>query len=96
MDFNNILIGSADPDALAAYYTKLFGEPAMSDGGYTGWQIGSGSAAGALGDLVLWAIGLLSEQRAMVRPPHSVERLSDAYERIAERTLRAPCAHFQR
>jgi predicted enzyme related to lactoylglutathione lyase len=42
MDFNNILIGSADPDALATYYTKLFGEPAMSDGGYTGWQIGSG------------------------------------------------------
>jgi predicted enzyme related to lactoylglutathione lyase len=42
MDFNNILIGSANPDALVEYYTKVFGEPAMSDGGYTGWQIGSG------------------------------------------------------
>lgn len=42
MNFNNILIGSANPDALVEYYTKLFGEPAMSDGGYTGWQIGSG------------------------------------------------------
>ncbi len=42
MNFNNILIGSADPDALVEYYTKLLGEPAMSDGGYTGWQIGSG------------------------------------------------------
>jgi len=42
MDFNSILIGSADPDRLVAYYTKLFGEPAMSDGGYTGWQLGSG------------------------------------------------------
>ena len=42
MDFNSILIGSADPDRLVDYYTKLFGEPAMSDGGYTGWQLGSG------------------------------------------------------
>jgi predicted enzyme related to lactoylglutathione lyase len=42
MDFNSILIGSADPDRLVDYYTKLFGDPAMSDGGYTGWQLGSG------------------------------------------------------
>ena len=42
MDFNSILIGSADPQRLADYYTKLFGTPAMSDGGYTGWAIGSG------------------------------------------------------
>jgi len=43
MNFNSILIGSEDPARLVEYYTKLFGEPAMSDGGYTGWQIGSGS-----------------------------------------------------
>jgi predicted enzyme related to lactoylglutathione lyase len=42
MNFNNILIGSADPQRLVDYYTKLFGEPAFADGGYTGWQIGSG------------------------------------------------------
>ena len=42
MDFNSILIGSADPARLVDYYTRLFGEPAMSDGGYTGWQLGSG------------------------------------------------------
>lgn len=42
MDFNSILIGSEDPAHLVEYYTKLFGEPAMSDGGYTGWLIGSG------------------------------------------------------
>jgi predicted enzyme related to lactoylglutathione lyase len=42
MKFNSILIGSADPDRLVSYYTKLFGDPAMSDGGYTGWQLGSG------------------------------------------------------
>lgn len=42
MDFNSILIGSADPGRLTEYYSKLFGEPAFADGGYTGWQLGSG------------------------------------------------------
>ena len=42
MNFNSILIGSADPDKLVEYYTKLFGKPTMTDGGYTGWLIGTG------------------------------------------------------
>jgi predicted enzyme related to lactoylglutathione lyase len=42
MDFNSILIGSADPQRLVDYYTKLLGEPTMPEGDYTGWQIGSG------------------------------------------------------
>jgi predicted enzyme related to lactoylglutathione lyase len=42
MDFNSILIGSEDPQRLVEYYSKLFGDPTMSDGGYTGWQIGTG------------------------------------------------------
>jgi len=42
MNFNSILIGSEDPQRLTDYYTKLFGEPAFSDGGYTAWPIGSG------------------------------------------------------
>ena len=42
LTFNSILIGSEDPDRLVEYYTRLFGEPAMSDGGYTGWQFGTG------------------------------------------------------
>ena len=42
MNFNSILVGSEDPQRLVDYYTKLFGQPTMSDGGYTGWQIGSG------------------------------------------------------
>jgi len=40
MNFNNILIGSEDPQRLVEYYTKLLGAPTMSEGGYTGWQIG--------------------------------------------------------
>jgi predicted enzyme related to lactoylglutathione lyase len=43
MNFNSILIGSENPQALVDYYKKLFGEPNWSDGGYTGWLIGSGS-----------------------------------------------------
>jgi predicted enzyme related to lactoylglutathione lyase len=42
MNLNSILIGSEDPKRLADYYTKLFGEPGWNEGGYTGWQIGSG------------------------------------------------------
>jgi predicted enzyme related to lactoylglutathione lyase len=42
MNFNSILIGSADAQRLADFYRQLFGEPTMADGGYTGWLIGSG------------------------------------------------------
>jgi predicted enzyme related to lactoylglutathione lyase len=45
MNFNNILIGSEDPERLAAYYEKLFGEPMYRDSGYSVWQIGSGAVA---------------------------------------------------
>ena len=45
MKFNSILIGSENPKRLAEYYTKLFGEPAMSDGTYSGWKIGDGFVA---------------------------------------------------
>jgi predicted enzyme related to lactoylglutathione lyase len=42
VNFNSILIGSEDPQRLVDYYTRLFGEPTMSEGGYTGWLLGSG------------------------------------------------------
>ena len=41
MNFNSILIGSEDPDRLVEYYTKLFGTPAMSDGGYASSYVGA-------------------------------------------------------
>jgi predicted enzyme related to lactoylglutathione lyase len=43
MNLNSILIGTEDPKRLTEYYTKLFGKPAWDDGGYTGWQLGTGS-----------------------------------------------------
>jgi len=42
MNLNSILIGSEDPRRLVEYYTKLFGKPTMEEGGYTGWQLGTG------------------------------------------------------
>ncbi|MGH2709497.1 MAG: VOC family protein [Actinomycetota bacterium] len=43
MNLNSILIGTEDPDRLTAYYSKLFGDPGWDEGGFTGWQIGTGS-----------------------------------------------------
>jgi predicted enzyme related to lactoylglutathione lyase len=42
VDFNSILIGSEHPERLVEYYTRLLGEPRFTDGGYTGWQLGTG------------------------------------------------------
>jgi predicted enzyme related to lactoylglutathione lyase len=42
MNLNSILIGSEEPQRLTDYYAKLFGKPGMDEGGYTGWQLGSG------------------------------------------------------
>jgi predicted enzyme related to lactoylglutathione lyase len=43
MNLNSVLIGSENPQSLAAYYTKLFGEPTWDQGGYIGWVLGSGA-----------------------------------------------------
>ncbi|MCI0347359.1 MAG: VOC family protein [Chloroflexi bacterium] len=45
MNFNSILIGSEDPARLSAFYTKVLGQPTWDDGGYSTWQIGSGSVS---------------------------------------------------
>lgn len=42
MNLNSILVGSEDPQALGAYYRRLFGDPAWDEGGYVGWRLGSG------------------------------------------------------
>lgn len=42
MNLNSILIGSADPQRLVDYYTSLFGPPPWHEGGYSGWQLGTG------------------------------------------------------
>jgi predicted enzyme related to lactoylglutathione lyase len=42
MNLNSVLIGSADPQRLKDYYTRLFGTPGWNEGGYNAWQIGTG------------------------------------------------------
>ena len=42
MNFNSILIGTSDAPRLVDYYTRLFGAPGFQDGGFSGWQLGSG------------------------------------------------------
>jgi predicted enzyme related to lactoylglutathione lyase len=42
VNLNSILIGSADPQRLVDYYTRLFGAPGWHEGEYNGWQLGSG------------------------------------------------------
>jgi len=42
MNLTGILIGSEDPQRLADYYAKLFGKPGWEEGGFSGWQLGSG------------------------------------------------------
>jgi predicted enzyme related to lactoylglutathione lyase len=42
LNFNSILIGTAQPKKLAEFYEKVFGRPAdMIEGPYYGWQVGS-------------------------------------------------------
>jgi predicted enzyme related to lactoylglutathione lyase len=43
MNLNSILIGSENSQRLTDYYTRLFGKPAWDEGGYIGWQIGTGA-----------------------------------------------------
>jgi predicted enzyme related to lactoylglutathione lyase len=42
MNLNGIMVGSADPQALWAYYANLFGKPEFEDSAYQGWKFGNG------------------------------------------------------
>lgn len=43
LNFNSVLIGTDQPEVLATFYEKALGRPAdWVDGGYYGWQVGSG------------------------------------------------------
>jgi predicted enzyme related to lactoylglutathione lyase len=42
LNFSTVMISSEDPKALSDFYTKVLGKPEWEDGGYVGWQAGSG------------------------------------------------------
>ncbi len=42
LNFNNVMIGSAQPEVLGEFYARVFDRPAdMNDGGWYGWQVGA-------------------------------------------------------
>lgn len=42
LNLNSVMLGSADPKALAAFYEKVIGKkPDMVDGDWSGWSVGS-------------------------------------------------------
>jgi predicted enzyme related to lactoylglutathione lyase len=43
VNLNSILMGTDNAPALVDYYTRVFGEPSMSDASYTTWLLGNGS-----------------------------------------------------
>ena len=45
MNFNGLLIGSENPETMAAFYEKLLGAPTYKDESYSTWTIGSGSVS---------------------------------------------------
>lgn len=42
LSLNTVMIGTEDVERLRAFYDKVLGEPGWEDGGYVGWQAGSG------------------------------------------------------
>ena len=43
MKLRGVMLGSDNPKALGAFYTKIFGEPGWQDGAWYGFMIGDGS-----------------------------------------------------
>jgi predicted enzyme related to lactoylglutathione lyase len=43
LSLNTVMIGTEDVDRLKGFYTKVLGDPGWEDGGYVGWQAGSGT-----------------------------------------------------
>ena len=42
LNFNNVMIGTAQPDVLGGFYEQVLGRPAdMKEQGWYGWQVGS-------------------------------------------------------
>jgi predicted enzyme related to lactoylglutathione lyase len=41
LKLGSIMIGSAQPEALAEFYEKVLGKPDMVEVGWTGWKVGS-------------------------------------------------------
>jgi predicted enzyme related to lactoylglutathione lyase len=43
LNLNNVLIGSDDPDELARFYMRVFGDPTWKLGRWVAWEVGDGA-----------------------------------------------------
>lgn len=79
LNFNNVMIGSAQPDVLGEFYTTVFDRPSdMKDAGWYGWQVGVG-----------WlSIGEHSEVKDQAKEPQRVimnfetKQVKEEFERL--------------
>jgi predicted enzyme related to lactoylglutathione lyase len=79
LNFNSVLVGSTQAEALAAFYVKVFAKPPdFADSGYSGWQVGS----------AFFTVGPHSEMRGPAKEPARVlvnfetEQVKEEFERI--------------
>ena len=79
LNFNSVMIGSAQPDALSEFYAKVFGKPAdMAEGGYSGFQVGS----------AFLTIGPHSETKGAAKEPARIllnfetEQVQEEFQRV--------------
>ena len=79
LNLNSIMIGTAQPGVLAAFYEKVFGRPAdMSEGGWYMWQAGNCSLS----------IGEHSEVKGQAKEPSRIilnletKQVKEEFERL--------------
>jgi predicted enzyme related to lactoylglutathione lyase len=79
LNFNSVLIGSTQPQVLAAFYEKVFEKlPDFVEGDYSGWQIGS----------AYFTVGSHSELSGSAKEPQRVllnfetQNVKEEFERI--------------
>ena len=92
LNFNSVLIGSEQPDVLAAFYAKVFGKPAdFADGGYSGWQVGG----------TFLTVGPHSEMKGSAKEPARIllnfetEQVKEEFERVKGVGARVVTAPYQ-
>lgn len=90
LNLNSVMIGTTQPEVLAAFYEKVFGKPAdMVDGanGFWGWQLGGGF----LGILNHSEMGGNTKDPGRIMVNYETTQVKEEFERI--KSLGATIVH---